>query len=149
MIAKLRSTVTKHVVQNIGEYIKNEHDRLLEKIKEVRLASLQKLQSLSKVTTCCSTCNTPETSTHKLIACPCKGVFYCNSACKTKDWGKHKDHHIYLCNLMEEESGVKARREAHPENCKCKVCKQKTSGDYAMDYTGEVVGGLLDLLGEC
>ena len=43
---------------------------------------------------------------------------------------------------MEEESGVKARREAHPKNCTCKVCKQRTSGDDAMDFAGEVFGGI-------
>jgi TPR repeat protein len=38
----------------------------------------------------CSNCETPQTSTHKLIRCPCHSVRYCNKECQKKHRKKHK-----------------------------------------------------------
>ena len=49
----------------------------------------------------CSTCDTPNTSTHKLRNCKCKGAQYCNATCQKSHWKSHKKEHRRLCKEME------------------------------------------------
>jgi len=48
----------------------------------------------------CLTCDTPESPTHKLRNCKCKGAQYCNTKCQAAHWKSHQKEHRRLCKEM-------------------------------------------------